>query len=62
MCALQVIELTPEEMDAINAIHKKPSMHRNLFPWSHGNVVFGWTFEQLGWPRNAEGFVVESAS
>ena len=38
-------------MSTVDAIHTKPGMHRNLLsiPGSPPGVIFGWTYEQLGW-------------
>lgn len=57
---IQLIQLTPEEMDTINAIHKKPGMHRQLLnsPDGKPGTVFGWTYEQLGWPWGPDGFTI----
>lgn len=55
---LQLIKLTPEEMTVIDSIHKKPGMHRSLLGYHPPNgVVFGWTYEQLGWPFTIGGIV-----
>ena len=47
-------------MELIDGIHKKPGMHRSLLDYhpSEGDNVFGWTYEQLGWPMKAGGIVV----
>ncbi|KAF7792256.1 hypothetical protein EIP86_003292 [Pleurotus ostreatoroseus] len=58
---LQLVHLTPEEMATIDAIHKKPGMHRNLFPFTipgdKPGQVAGWTHEQLGWKWNLDGII-----
>lgn len=57
----QLIHLTPEDMAAIDGLHKKPGMHRNLLsiPGGEPGAVFGWTYEQLGWPWTVDGNVIE---
>lgn len=56
----QLLKLSQQEMEAITAIHKKPGMHRSLLGYHPPNgVVFGWTYEQLGWPMTTGGIVVE---
>ncbi|PSS06486.1 hypothetical protein PHLCEN_2v3715 [Hermanssonia centrifuga] len=48
---ITLIQLTSEEMDAINNIHKKPGMHRSLLTeyFAADHTIFGWSLEQLGW-------------
>ena len=56
---VQLIQLTPEEMSVIDNIHKKPGMHRSLLAYHPPNgIIFGWTYEQLGWPMTTGGVVV----
>ncbi|OSD05358.1 Aldo/keto reductase [Trametes coccinea BRFM310] len=58
---ISIVRLTPEEVETISNIHKKPSMHRSLLQAHHTSVgvSFGWTYEELGWPMTAGGFVKE---
>ncbi|KAK7473035.1 hypothetical protein VKT23_001139 [Stygiomarasmius scandens] len=53
--------LDDAEMDALDNLHKKPGMHRSLAEGIHkpDGKVFGWTYEQLGWPMTIGGVVVE---
>ena len=51
------MQLTPEEMQTIDSLHKKPRMHRSLVGYHTEGTVFGWTYEQLGWPFEVGGFV-----
>ena len=54
----QLVQLTSEEMQTIDSIHKKPRMHRSLVEYhAPEGTVFGWTYEQLGWPFEVGGFV-----
>lgn len=56
---ITLLKLTPDEMRVVDELHKKPGMHRSLvtgFYWPDG-TVYGWTFEQLGWPLAAGGIV-----
>ncbi|KAI0339203.1 Aldo/keto reductase [Trametopsis cervina] len=47
---ITLIQLTEQEIQTINDIHKKPGMHRSLVRYHReGGGVFGWTYEQLGW-------------
>ncbi|EIN03930.1 aado/keto reductase [Punctularia strigosozonata HHB-11173 SS5] len=59
---ITLLTLSPEEMARIDAIHKKPGMHKALttihVPGS--NKTFGWTYEQLGWNFIEGGIVPES--
>lgn len=56
----QLIPLTDEDVKIIDSIHKKPRMHRNLLSaYFPDGVVFGWTYDQLGWNQDKDGFVVE---
>jgi len=59
---LQLTALDDAEMDALDNLHKKPGMHRSLAEGIHkpDGKVFGWTYEQLGWPMTIGGVVVES--
>ncbi|KII95745.1 hypothetical protein PLICRDRAFT_97506 [Plicaturopsis crispa FD-325 SS-3] len=46
---ITLITLSDEDMATLNALHKKPGMHKS-FLWYHvDGGVFGWTYEQLGW-------------
>ncbi|KAK7203206.1 Aldo/keto reductase [Myxozyma melibiosi] len=48
-------EIAPEDKKAIDELHKKKNMHRRLCQVGNGtrptgnDIVFGWTYEQLGW-------------
>ena len=54
----QLIDLAPEEIKVIDGIHKKPGMHRSLLDYhTPAGTVFGWTYEQLGWPFTVGGYV-----
>ena len=45
-------------MELIGSVHKKPGMHRSLLRYHKPDGrVFGWTYEQLGWPMTTGGFV-----
>ncbi|KAG9042767.1 hypothetical protein FS837_010402 [Tulasnella sp. UAMH 9824] len=57
----QVVHIEDEDMVLIDRIHKKPRMHKQLFPSSNVRYVggkrltFGWTNEQLGWQLDDQG-------
>lgn len=59
---LKPITLSDEDMNTLNSLYKQPNMHRSLFDYpgfaSTGKLI-GWAPEQLGWPLNNEGLVVE---
>jgi len=47
-------------MEALNNVHKKPNMHKSLLTYHKPDgTVFGWTYEQLGWPMTVGGIVKE---
>jgi len=58
---ITLIKLSEPDMQSLNNYHKTPGMHRSL-PRLHskelGGSVFGWTYDQLGWPMREGGFVV----
>ena len=57
-CFKQFVEITDEDEAKIDAIHQAPGMHRSLISY-HGDdgTVFGWTYEQLGWPFKKGGVI-----
>ena len=58
---MQLFELTPEEMEVVGSIHKKPGMHRSLVGYHQPDgTVGGWTYEQLGWNWTPEGMVIDN--
>ncbi|TCD71731.1 hypothetical protein EIP91_005497 [Steccherinum ochraceum] len=60
---LKYADISAEDEAQIDGIHKAPGMHR--MSWGHlcvdGNI-FGWWYEQLGWPLRDGGFQVRSKS
>ncbi|KAF9464290.1 Aldo/keto reductase [Collybia nuda] len=55
---ITLIELPTEDMEAINKIHNQPGMHKSLLTFHKpGGVVFGWTYEELGWNMKEGGIV-----
>ena len=59
---IQLLQLTEDDMNNIDAIHKKPGMHRSLLRYhinSPDGMVFGWTYEQMGWNMAKGGIIVE---
>ena len=47
-------------MKAIDGIHTRPELHRSTFGYLHSEKgVLGWSHEQLGWPLNAKGVVID---
>ncbi|KAI0759959.1 Aldo/keto reductase [Trametes elegans] len=58
-----LVELSEEQMAVLDAIHKKPGMHRSLLryhEYSTDGKIFGWTYEQLGWNMTKGGIVAQS--
>ncbi|KAA1470654.1 Aldo/keto reductase [Dentipellis sp. KUC8613] len=48
---ITLVKLSGADMQALDAIHRSPGMHRSLLTY-HGldpGRVFGWTYEQMGW-------------
>ncbi|KAI0827824.1 Aldo/keto reductase [Trametes gibbosa] len=57
---IALIKLSKVEMDTLDAIHKKPGMHRSLLRYHEYNpdgTIFGWTYEELGWNMSKGGIV-----
>nr|GAT57885.1 aldo-keto reductase [Mycena chlorophos] len=55
---ITLLQLSEEDLEALNKLHLEPGMHRSLVPF-HADYggVFGWTYEQLGWKMIKDGFV-----
>jgi len=55
---ITLVKLDEAEIKAIDAVHTQPGMHRSLLAY-HGtqSLVFGWTYEQLGWDMKPGGIV-----
>lgn len=67
---ITLVELSNDDMSAISSIHKQPGKHTSLdamvrheYEWNRtsekNGLVFGWTMEQLGWPLDKNGKVIE---
>ncbi|KAI0696587.1 Aldo/keto reductase [Cytidiella melzeri] len=55
---ITLVRLTSDEMDTIDALHKKPGMHKSLMKYhTSDGMALGWTYEQLGWPLRVGGLV-----
>ncbi|EDR11535.1 aldo/keto reductase [Laccaria bicolor S238N-H82] len=55
---LNLIKLTDEDMEEINAIHLQEGKHRSLLKYhTPEGTVMGWTYEQLGWNMLTGGIV-----
>ncbi|EJF64600.1 Aldo/keto reductase [Dichomitus squalens LYAD-421 SS1] len=55
---LQLFNLTQADMEALDAFHKKPGMHRSVCGFHSaelGGSCWGWTYEQLGWQMTVGG-------
>ncbi|EMD33053.1 hypothetical protein CERSUDRAFT_118128 [Gelatoporia subvermispora B] len=57
---ISLVKLSDEDMKTLDELHMKPGMHRSLVDIHKENgTVFGWTYEELGWPMTTGGIVVE---
>ncbi|KAJ3998710.1 Aldo/keto reductase [Lentinula boryana] len=56
---ITLIQLSVEDMNAIDKLHLEPNMHRTLAFSTRQTrgMIFGWTFEELGWDM-VDGIVV----
>ncbi|KAF5380724.1 hypothetical protein D9757_007096 [Collybiopsis confluens] len=57
---LNLVQLSDADMKVLDDIHREPGSHRTLChidPSRTGGVVFGWTYEQLGWDLVKGGIV-----
>ena len=46
----------------VDDLHKKPGAHQSLLSYLNPGpegAAYGWTYEQLGWPMTAGGFIKE---
>ncbi|KAH7106631.1 aldo/keto reductase [Auriculariales sp. MPI-PUGE-AT-0066] len=58
---LTLLKLDPADVAQIDAFHKRDGMHRSLVAYHSSTEpygVFGWSYEQLGWPMRKGGFVM----
>ncbi|KAF7315200.1 Aldo-keto reductase [Mycena indigotica] len=57
---ITLLQLSDQDMHALNTLHRQPGMHRSLVPF-HADYggVFGWTYEWLGWKMAKGGYVLE---
>ncbi|EMD33052.1 hypothetical protein CERSUDRAFT_118127 [Gelatoporia subvermispora B] len=57
---ITLVSLSKDDMKTLDELHKKPGMHRSLLKYHQPDgTVFGWTYEELGWPMVTGGLVVE---
>ncbi|VDC01485.1 unnamed protein product [Peniophora sp. CBMAI 1063] len=56
---ITVVKLEDADVKMIDELHTRPGLHRSTLPYHGDNGVFGWTYEQLGWPFNGEGIVIK---
>jgi len=55
---LVFVDLVPEEMEALNNIHRDLGFHRSVCGFHlPGGMCFGWTYEQLGWAMREGGVI-----
>lgn len=60
---ISLIELTPNDMKALDKLHEKPGMHHSVCGFHSselGGSCFGWTYEQLGWDMIQGGIMKRS--
>ncbi|VDC01506.1 unnamed protein product [Peniophora sp. CBMAI 1063] len=60
---ITIVKLEEKDVKAIDELHRQPGLHRSLLAFIHSeDGVFGWTYEQLGWPYKFNGKgLIESA-
>lgn len=52
----QLVKLDDADIKAIDALHKKPDLHRSLLGYHQPDgSVFGWTYEEMGWELGVGG-------
>ncbi|KZV60972.1 Aldo/keto reductase [Peniophora sp. CONT] len=56
---ITIVKLEDADFKAINELHTQPGLHRSLLGYHSKNGVFGYTYEQMGWPFDHEGVVVK---
>ncbi|KAH8108096.1 aldo/keto reductase [Cristinia sonorae] len=55
---LAYVSISSEDEAKIDAIHKEPGKHRSMIGYHQPDgTVFGWSYEQLGWPFKKDGVV-----
>ncbi|THH13900.1 hypothetical protein EW146_g6369 [Bondarzewia mesenterica] len=55
---ITLVKLDDEDMNALDTLHERPEMHRSLLSYhGTGGVVFGWTYESMGWDMKPGGIV-----
>ncbi|KAJ3815110.1 Aldo/keto reductase [Lentinula aff. lateritia] len=57
---ITVLKLSAEDMKILDEVHRESGCHRTLChadPSRTGGVLFGWTYEQLGWDLVKGGIV-----
>ncbi|KAG5645433.1 hypothetical protein DXG03_006257 [Asterophora parasitica] len=57
----QVVELSADDVHAIDSVHVQPGMHKSLLAYHtiKPGCVFGWKYDWLGWDMQAGGIVAE---
>ncbi|GBE80940.1 Aldo/keto reductase [Sparassis latifolia] len=59
---ITLLDLSDDDMTVLNAIHKKPGMHKSLLSYHNytdDGFIFGWTYEQLGWNMKKGGIMTD---
>ncbi|KZT04789.1 Aldo/keto reductase [Laetiporus sulphureus 93-53] len=59
---ITLVELTEEDMAVLGEIYKRPGMQKSLLAYHNytdDGLVFGWTYEQLGWNMKKGGICVD---
>ncbi|VDC01484.1 unnamed protein product [Peniophora sp. CBMAI 1063] len=57
---ITILRMEDPDLKAINELYKQPGLHRSVLTYHKEGGIFGWTYEQLGWPFNGEGVVVNA--
>jgi len=59
---ITLLDLSEDDIGALSAIHKRPGMHKSLLSYHNytdDGLIFGWTYEQLGWNMKKGGIIVD---
>ncbi|KAH9914829.1 Aldo/keto reductase [Fomitopsis serialis] len=60
---ITLLDLSEGDMALLSGIHKRPGMHKSLLSYHNytdDGLIFGWTYEQLGWNMKKGGIVKDS--
>ncbi|KAF5384529.1 hypothetical protein D9757_006467 [Collybiopsis confluens] len=49
---ITLIQLSLENIKVLDDLHLQPKMHRSLCHKSKQGEIFGWTYDEMGWPEH----------